>query len=167
MTYTTQNKVTHSDTETGRELTVTQEFEDKFPGVAKHWIMGGEVEFTCCGDDGWVSICERYLQDYINSDNPDYNFRIKKRKPQAGEVWINGNAPALITSKGFVWLTNNNHMECDFLTHVPSAEYAAPSVRTYYAREFVKGRGDKNLNIELGEMQEILDDIYNACEYNN
>lgn len=160
MTYTTQNKVTHINTETGRELTVTQAFEEKFPGVAKHWVMGGEVEYKY-NDGAWVNIFEESLREFVLDDDVGNSFRIKKRNPQPGEVWTNDGEPHIYGCAvrgsggyGFIGL-NGTSAYAD--SYSDQFEYAAPSVQAYYAREL------------LSETAELtLDNVLLSCEeYNN
>lgn len=157
--YTAKALIRHHSEDTGRTLDVTPQWEEANPGVAKHWVKGGEVEVKN-EHSGWIVARSKYMQDMIDCSEY-WEFRIKQREPQPGEVWINDNTPALITSKGFVWLTNNNYMECDFLTHVPCAEYAAPSVTAYYARELYEAACDNG----EGEMQALHDLCREACQF--
>ena len=169
MTYKTQESVTHIDSDTGRELTVTSEFEDKFPGVAEHWVKGGEVEFRCIGCV-WVAANEKQLKRLVLDKGNEDKFRIKKRKPKTGEVWTNNDGEPHIygcalrgsAGYGFIGLDGRSSYADSYSDDF---KYAAPSVSAYYARELIKGLGDKNKNMSLGEMQSILDGIIEACEY--
>ncbi len=72
--------------------------------------------------------------------NPSYSYRIAKRKPQAGEVYVwdggcDEDSYALaITHEGRFLDLNDGTLYAEF----DGAEYAAPSAKAYYAREMLE-----------------------------
>tara|TARA_R110000851_G_scaffold187318_1_gene337176 strand:+ start:64029 stop:64490 length:462 start_codon:yes stop_codon:yes gene_type:complete len=117
----------------GREVTVSMESIQKHGDVIEHWLDGGEVQFSGKGLGG--------VDYHKDLGSPcfrlDFEYRIKERTPQEGEVWtFNGSLDMLIGSRGeFISLKD---WTVYYKAEVNFYELAAPSLESFYARKFLK-----------------------------
>jgi len=116
-----------------------EEFQVSGP-VIRHWCDGGEVEE--------IHEFSREWEDYSGSDFIlSYRYRIKQREPEPGEVWTDlaDGQPYLITNEEE---TINLYSGTLCTSLDDGFTYAAPSVESYYAREFLK-KVDEEFAIDI------------------
>lgn len=110
-------------------ITVSEEQYAKHGAVIEHWCDGGEVEGEVIGDTG-------NFQPTTPRWSIGNNFRIAQRKPQVGEVWhCSDTGDALLISSRYQFVNIADGTEHG--DTYDGAAYAAPSVKAYYAREFL------------------------------
>ena len=114
----------------------------------KHWCDGGDVEMR---DEEWA---------YLDLENPRFDhyteYRIKQREPKPGEVWtLRCYAYLIHEFSGDFYQSLSGREYCKSDNQV--LEYAAPSVESYYAREFLQRRNDGPLTCTVLQKAAQLD----------
>ena len=127
------------------------EWKDGLPGV------GDECEYTFSGDNDWrKGVCvAHYEEQAVMVDLEDRGAAcciiqrlrpIKKREPKPGEVWAVRGRPALYSpgvGSCYEFYELNGDNAWSTADEGKHAEYLAPSVKAYIARElYHAGRND-------------------------
>lgn len=136
-----------------RETEVSIESFDKHRDVIIAYCNGADVERSAM-DRPWKPSSDP-------SFRVDCAYRIAQRKPQPGEVWVcrGGNPWIWAEDPQFTGWVELRGKDVDDNTSLGSLKYAAPSVKAYYAREFLKAIDGKR-----GEDWDTLNKLETALE---
>ena len=112
-----------------------ENYEAHKEGV-EHWCGGGDIETHDDATDWYDVDANRPLFA------PSFEYRIKRREPRFGEVWVVGDIPCIYSKYGlggfrFIQLDDAN-------AHSLHANpvYSAPSVEAYIAKQIIQEIGN-------------------------